>query len=667
MLTAQNAATIYLCPGEGWDRNNGFSPAKEGGNVGPFNTFNEALHAISEMRHAGAKQPFTLCLSGDYYLNSPIRITTQDENGIARSEATRLVITSMPGTRARIIGGRKLTGFAKDTFNGHDCFSVAIPDVKAGKWVFSDLYVNGMRAHPSRWPAQGTFDAETTEFPNPVALFNGSHWFVGKKADLAGLSGIENATINFYHYWIDEHTPVEKYDPKTGRIDMKYRSTFQMTTDYEHNDSANFHYYFENMAQGFTKPGDWFLDVAAGKLYYMPIDNAMTPDNVEVFAPTTDKLFEFIGTPETPVTDIRLEDLDLLCTRGEYAAKMGGNDGAEASCLAADCQSVCGAHGAVNFQYASGCVVHHCRLFDTGLHGINVEKGCHDIRIEDNYIHDVGAGGIRILGGAAGEADAQMTTHVVVRGNRIAHGSQRYAAGCGILAMHTAYNEFSENDISYMDYSGVSVGWIWGYAPSSSHHNLVRHNHIHHIGNGLLSDMGGIYTLGLQPGTVLEDNIIHNVNSNHYGGWGIYPDEGSSYLLIQNNLIFDTKSECFHQHYGSFNTVRNNIFAFGGDHVARNSRPEAHLSTLFEHNIFITKGVPIYNVPPASMQANSNVVWNVEGKNVVMFDGLSLADWQKKYGRDEGTVVKNPHIDVYKLAEKRIAAIHAVDLKSFEA
>jgi amino acid transporter len=69
-------------------------------------------------------------------------------------------------------------------------------------------------------------------------------------------------------------------------------------------------------------------------------------------------------------------------------------------------------------------------------------------------------------------------------------------------------------------YTGIWVGGVWGYGPSVSKENRVEFNHLHDVGQRFLSDMGGIYTRGVSPGTVIRGNHIHDVDSWTYGGWG---------------------------------------------------------------------------------------------------------------------------------------------------
>jgi len=84
-------------------------------------------------------------------------------------------------------------------------------------------------------------------------------------------------------------------------------------------------------------------------------------------------------------------------------------------------------------------------------------------------------------------------------------------------------------------------------------------NHIHHIGEGYLSDMGCVYTLGHQPGSVVKNNFCTDVQSFNYGGWAYYTDEGSRDELFENNIGARTKCAGHHQHYGTDNTLRNNV------------------------------------------------------------------------------------------------------------
>ena len=470
------------------------------------------------------------------------------------------------------------------------------------------------------------------------------------------IKDVESAIVSYHHYWIDEHSPVESYDRETGKLTMAYKSRFLITNLYEEEHCpANLYYYLENIAEVFENPGEWYLERKSGMLYYMPENDSQTPENIGVYAPVVDRIVDICGSSELPVSDIRFRGLDFICSKGDYASRVHTEKTmASDDVFGSDGQSVAGAYGAVNFKYATNCSVSDCSLKNLGVQAVSVEEGCSDIRVEGCTVYDVGAGGVRIFGGAYGCEKHDETHHIIVRDCNISYCGRRYAAGCGILANHVYSCEFSGNEIGYLDYSGISVGWVWGYNNSITCANRISDNHIHHIGMGNLSDMGGIYLLGKQRGTVVSGNRIHDVICKHYGGWGIYTDEGSSFITVENNVVYNTSSNCYHQHYGSDNVIRNNVFAFGGDTVIRCSVPEMHCCLAVEGNILVTDGKPIFATYTAENGINPgvcshhNIIWDVSGEEPVLFKvgdcDITLSEAMEK-GFETGSVNVNPELD----------------------
>ena len=211
-------------------------------------------------------------------------------------------------------------------------------------------------------------------------------------------------------------------------------------------------------------------------------------------------------------------------------------------------------------------------------------------------------------------------------------------------------NVVAHNLIHDFFYTGISVGWIWGYRDSPARDNRIERNHIHRIGQRVLSDMGGIYTLGPSPGTVVRNNLIHDVEKWNYGGWGIYPDEGSTDLLIENNLVYDTSSSPFNQTFGKNNYIHNNIFAFGRGYQVMQTRGENHLTVIFDRNIFCFEEGEVLgghegafmagNCTPSTARFERNCYWTTSGKPP-KFMGMRLDKWQKQ-GFDAGSVTADP-------------------------
>jgi parallel beta-helix repeat protein len=258
----------------------------------------------------------------------------------------------------------------------------------------------------------------------------------------------------------------------------------------------------------------------------------------------------------------------------------------------------------------------------------------------------VGAGGVRVGEPAIRTEPFAMTHSNVILDNHLHHLGRLYPPAVGVLILQSATNRIAHNHIHDLFYTAVSVGWTWGYRESPCHDNVIEFNSMHDIGLGLLSDMGAVYTLGPQPGTVVRNNLIHDVTSFTYGGWGLYTDEGSTGIVLENNLVYRCKSAGFHQHYGKENVIRNNIFAFNREHQLMRSREETHTSFSFSNNIVVFDSG---NLLGSTWQndhfvLDGNLYWDYRpghGAEKLSFAGTTLPDWRAR-GHDRHSVVADP-------------------------
>lgn len=630
MVSYNQISTIYVAP-DGSDGNSGVASECGKYGTGPLRTVYQAVEKIRALRQKGVLQPITVRFApGVYFMDRPLELDESVKNVTFEADtcADGAVVFS---------GGVRLEGFVPDEFMGRKCLSVKIPDAFRGQ-KFEDFIVNGLRADFTRYPAEGSLIAEKAEDAGPRHV-DGGRWFIAAEGDVKNFRNMDDCIVSFLHYWIDEHTTIGSYDPETRRVELKVPSCYRIAPS--NGSPKGMVYYLENVAETFGKPNEWYYDRPSGTIYYIPRENSMTPENITAYLPTVWQLVRIRGQREK-AGQLRFRGIRFCNTRSDRPNAERAGMGQSANSLP----------GVIHLENVSWCAIEDCEIANVGYHAVAGENAVDNLRISNTVFRDCGAGAVKLNGSASPEDYANQTHDCLIEDCRITHCGRRHHASCGILIQHGHSISIVHNEISDLYYTGISAGWVWGYAPSVTRNIRIEKNHIHHIGQGLLSDMGGVYLLGSQPGTVVTGNLIHDVTSAHYGGWALYTDEGSSFITMENNVCYNTTSHAFHQHYGSMNVIRNNILAFGGQAQLYITRFEEHLSLILENNVFLSKGSPMmildrkhYTTQTVGMSRNVFYSYTDEPVALISFRGsekiTDLAEMQES-GFDDGSVVADP-------------------------
>lgn len=263
--------------------------------------------------------------------------------------------------------------------------------------------------------------------------------------------------------------------------------------------------------------------------------------------------------------------------------------------LAANVQAAIHVPGAINLFAARNCILANCTIQQTGTYAVDIQQGCRAIEVRGCTFRDLGAGGVKVHGAELDEAGWARTGNCTITDNRLSRGGRIFHSGVGVMLGSSFENIVAHNLIENFFYSGISSGWSWGYKETISRDNEILNNRIKAIGEGLLSDMGAIYCLGVQPGTRIKGNHINDIRICSYGGWGIYLDEGSSSIIVEDNLVYDTERPPFFLHFGRENIVRNNILIARECGCVGFGRSEGHVGVNLYQNILITGNGLLYD------------------------------------------------------------------------
>ncbi len=521
-LGLSTVATLCLAVGASVAAGASFYVAPEGkeGGTGSREQPFAALEAARDAARKAAAGPHKIVLlQGEYFRLSPFELDARDNDLTVESAGTNRVV---------LYGGRQVKGWRRD---GEKFWCADLPEVKAGKWDFRGLVVNGRMPERARFPECGTFKHKSA-FDVRWLTSVGGGWerkptanelttLVYNPTNLQATLDVRNAEVRVYHMWNESLVGVASNDV--------VRHTLHFTTP-AISPAGAFgvkKYVIFNTREGMTKPGQWYLDRSAGKVVYWPLPGE-DMGKVKVVAPALERVIRLAGTDKAPVERVTLRGFSVQASTTPLKPA-GFSAGAY--------------DGAVSVVNLKACAFENLEICNVAGQGIKADKvsAC---RIEGCRIYGIGACGIRASG-----------RDTLIAGNHIHHTGVFHPSAVAIQVHHSpkepeaAGIRVYRNEVHDAPYCGI-IGTGSGHCFEE---NLIYRVMLE------MQDGGGIY--GMMTHTVLRGNVVRDVvkMGDGYGVSAYYLDEGSEHCVVERNVSIGVERP-IHMHIANDLVIRDNVF-----------------------------------------------------------------------------------------------------------
>ncbi|WP_183574430.1 right-handed parallel beta-helix repeat-containing protein [Mucilaginibacter sp. X5P1] len=542
----------------------------------PKQTITAALRQARELRRLNDPSitggVHILIANGEYILDEPLFIRPED-SGTATSPT---IIENAPDAKPVISGGVAINNWTKSSTHipglpkeaQGKLWEAAIPQTGGSNLLFRQLWVNGNKAIRARESDNDegmsrilSLDKQKQEIWIPVPA-NGLPKSPGQmEMVIHQIWAIANLRVK--SITIDGNKAGLTFYQPESKIEFEHPWPAPVI-DKEHKMNGNSAFYLTNSLWFLNKPGEWYEDMQAGKIYYWP-RNSENLANAKVIAPSLEKLVQVSGTMERPVSYVFFKGISFEYTTwlrpsqqghvplqaGMYlldAYKLKVKGTPEKSGL--ENQAWVGRPpAAVELSYVNHTGFEGCTFTHLASTALDYTRGAHDNDIKGNLFKDIGGTGIQVgvFSDEGFEAHLpynpsdvrEICTNEHIENNLVVDATNEDWGCLGISAGYVKGIRIEHNEVCDVSYSGINVGWGWTKAANAMSDNIIRANKVHHYAK-YMYDVAGIYTLSAQPNSVIDSNYVDSIYKVSYAHdpqhwFYLYTDEGSSYFTVKNN------------------------------------------------------------------------------------------------------------------------------------
>lgn len=554
-----------------------------------------------------------------------------------------------------VSGGVVLDDWTTATVNGRTMWFTDLPAVAAGDWEFKQLFVDGMRAQRSRWPKEGWF--RMAEVDNETRLD-----FRVDDSDLQGINitgwpDLQNVEVVMLHRWVEDRNKILSFNPSTNWISLSPpRPDYDLFGSHPAHEAGFAAYYFDNVFETLSEPGEFYLNRESGRLYYVPMPG-QTPENTQVIAPKLKQLVSLAGKPANDgasLQNVRLwnvtfSNLAFMHTlSGLLTDHIGTGNGATNS-----------ANAAIQYVYSRKGAITGCFFGHLGEYAIELGPETTGFDINSNFFRSLAAGALKSWQVVSPQNFEQRTGFIAIQDNDILGHALFWHGAPALLCTQNIFMSIEHNHIREGSFNGINISGVESNILRYGHSNHVRKNRIHDIGLGMLSDLAGIYAPGQNPHGIIEGNVVHDIVVRDYTSPAIYLDGTAEYWTVRYNWLSRSNTKLMNIK-GWTHSVHDNVFAYSANKILdrRNGDlPSGQSSEFplltrsapeFTRNIHVPLSAAAYSneeysdvISPWAV-TDDNVFWNHGMEPWVFLPDLTLAQFQASDGQDLNSLVIDP-------------------------